>query len=510
MNVLLIYPKYPDTFWSFKHVLKFISKKAAFPPLGLLTVGAMLPRSWRMKLVDVNITELQDEQIIWADMVMVSAMIIQGPSAQEIINRCKAHGKTVVMGGPAATTRPEKFQGVDHFVLNEAEITLPRFLADWEKGTPQPIYTSSEKPDMIQTPVPLWSLIDFKDYATMAVQFSRGCPFDCEFCDIVVMFGRVPRTKTPAQMVAELQSLYEAGWNGDIFVVDDNLIGNKVKVKEMLRALIQWQKDHRYPYRLSAEVSTNLADDTELMQLMSAANFSKVFLGIETPNVASLKECNKYHNADRDLEKGVRIIQQNGLQVMGGFIIGFDNDTETIFDAQIKFIQKVGIVTAMVGVLNALPQTRLWHRLNAENRLLADTTGENTDGSINFIPVMGVDKLSAGYRRVLATLYSPKQYYKRIYTFIRHYRPTAREKITFMGLRAYLRSIWRIGILSRARMLYWKLLIKTSFRNIKALPIAVELAIYGLHFEKITRKVVQLDTARFNVVPQSGSAPGWS
>jgi len=255
MNILLIYPKYPDTYWSFKHVLKFVSKKATFPPLGLLTVAALLPQEWDKKLVDLNVTELKDEQIAWADMVFLSAMIVQTDSAREVIRRCKAAGKTIVAGGPAATTGHEKLAGVDHFVLNEAEITLPRFLADWKEGRPKAIYESNERPDITRTPVPLWSLINLKDYVTMPVQYSRGCPFDCEFCDIIVMYGRTPRTKNPEQMIREMQALREAGWKGDVFIVDDNFIGNKSRVKKMLPILSRWQKIPIHVYHRSKHQS---------------------------------------------------------------------------------------------------------------------------------------------------------------------------------------------------------------------------------------------------------------
>lgn len=489
MNALLIYPEYPDTFWSFKHVLNFISKKAAFPPLGLMTVAAMLPKEWDKKLIDVNITELADEHIDWADMIFLGAMLVQKKSAQEIIKRCKEKGKTVVAGGPAFTTQHDKFHGVDHFVLNEAEVTLPLFLEDLKQGNLKHIYTSDERPDITRTPIPLWSLVNFKDYASMSIQYSRGCPFNCEFCDIIIMNGRIPRTKAPEQVIKEVQSLYDAGWRGNLFIVDDNFIGKKEEVKKMLSFLISWQKEHKYPFQLYTEASTNLADDNELMQMMSAANFFKVFLGIETPCVDSLKECGKMQNVTRDLVKSVNIIQNNGMQVMGGFIVGFDNDSEGIFDAQIDFIQRTGVVTAMVGLLNALPQTRLWHRLKAEDRLLQDTSGENTDGSLNFMPKMGREKLVEGYKKILSTIYAPKQYYQRIDTFIKHYHPTARSRITVKDVKAFLRSVWRLGILSKSRFLYWKLLLKTGVTKTRAIPVAVELAILGLHFEKMTNRV---------------------
>jgi radical SAM superfamily enzyme YgiQ (UPF0313 family) len=490
MNILLVYPKYPETFWSFKHVLKFVSKKAAFPPLGLLTVASLLPADWEKKLVDVNVAELQDEQIAWADIVLISAMLVQADSAQEIINWCKSHGKTVIVGGPAATTQHERFTGVDHFVLNEAEVTLPLFLADLAEGNAKPIYSCTDRPDIKQTPLPLWSLINMSDYVTMPVQYSRGCPFNCEFCDIIVLYGQTPRTKSPEQLVLEMQSLYDMGWRNDVFIVDDNFIGNKTNVKKMLTSLITWQKEHNYPFTFTTETSVNLADDKELMQMMSSANFHKVFVGIETPNINSLHECGKYQNASRDLEVAVKTIQQNGMQVTGGFIVGFDSDTDGIYDAQIRFIQKVGIVTAMVGLLNALPQTRLWHRLQAEGRLLGDSTGENTDASINFIPKIAREKLLAGYQKILGTLYSPKHYYARINTFISNYHPSVKARISLQDLTAGAKSLWYIGILSKARFLYWKLIVRTCLKKAKALPIAIELAIYGLHFEKVTEKIL--------------------
>lgn len=489
MRILLAYPSYPDTFWSFKHVLRFISKAAAYPPLGLLTVAAMLPEEWDKRLVDCNVEELRDEDIAWADMVFIGAMLVQKDGALEIIRRCKEAGKRVVAGGPAFSSSPHLFPGVDHFVLNEAEITLPLFLRDLEAGRPQAVYASEEKPDITKTPAPMWSLIDFRRYATMAVQFSRGCPFNCEFCDIIVMNGRVPRTKTPAQMLRELDALWDAGWRGSVFVVDDNFIGNKDKVKQLLPEIIAWQKKRRHPFQFLTEASVNLAQDETLMLLMSMANFHKVFLGIESPSPESLKECSKHQNTALDLTRAVEAIHAHGMQVMGGFIVGFDSDQESIFEAQLGFIQKVGVVTAMVGVLNALPGTRLWHRLKAEDRLLADTSGENTDGSINFIPKMGMDTLMQGYKNLVASLYSPKHYYPRIHTFLRNYKPTARTRLTLIDLLAFARSMWTIGLRSRARWHYWRLVLKTGLTHFRTLPIAVELAIYGLHFEKCARRM---------------------
>jgi radical SAM superfamily enzyme YgiQ (UPF0313 family) len=451
----------------------------------------MVPESWEKKLVDLNTTKLKDEQLQWADMVFISAMIIQKASAQEVIARCKAMGKTVVAGGPAFTAQPEQYPDVTHLVLNEAEITLPLFLNDLALGKAQHLYTSQEKPSLHQTPVPLWSLIRLKDYAVIPIQYSRGCPFSCEFCDIIIMYGRTPRTKTPAQLIAELQSLHDAGWRGDVFIVDDNFIGNKVTVKKMLPVLIEWQKERKFPFNFLTEASVNLADDEELMTLMNQANFQNVFLGIETPEAESLKECGKTQNASRNLVDAVKTIQQHGMQVMAGFIIGFDTDSDNIFQRQVDFIQKSGIVTAMVGLLNALPHTPLWHRLNEQGRLLKESTGENTDGTLNFSPLMGEKKLVAGYRKVLATIYSPKYYYQRINTFMRNYKPNTTTRIPKREeLFAFFRSTWHIGVLSRARFSYWSLVVRTFITKPKAFPIAIEMAIAGQHFQRITRQLL--------------------
>ncbi|OQA01521.1 MAG: Ribosomal protein S12 methylthiotransferase RimO [Planctomycetes bacterium ADurb.Bin412] len=496
MNILLVYPEYPETFWSFKSVLKYISKKAAYPPLGLMTIAALLPQEWSKQLVDVNVTKLKDEQIDWADYVFIGAMIIQIPSAQEIINRCKARGKVVVVGGPAATSQPEVFQGVDHFVLNEAEVTLPLFLSDLARGNAQPVYTSAIHPDISQTPAPLWSLINMKHYVSMPIQYSRGCPFNCEFCDIIILYGRQPRTKSPQQLLTEIQSLYDAGWRRELFIVDDNFIGNKKNVKAMLPHLIRWQKEHNYPFQIITEASVDLARDPELMKMMSQANFNKVFLGLETPSLDSLKECNKLQNTNTDLEESIRILHTNGLQVMGGFIVGFDSDTKRIFEDQIRFIQNSGVVTAMVGILNALPQTQLWHRLRREGRLLQNSSGLNTDANVNFIPRMGITELLEGYQKVISTIYHPRHYYQRIHVFLKNYQPTTIHKINGKDLLAAAKSMWKIGLLSRARFLYWKLLLKTALTRIKSLPTAVELAIMGAHFEKISRPIIRAKSDR--------------
>jgi len=408
------------------------------------------------------------------------------------VNSGKEYGKKAVVGGPAFTTSSNTFKNADHYILDEAEITLPLFLKDFKQGKTKRYYRSKKRPDITKTPQPLWSLLNFKDYAAMALQYSRGCPYNCEFCDIIIMNGRIPRTKTPVQFIKELNGLYDAGWRGSVFIVDDNFIGNKVEVKKLLKIIYLWQKKRKFPFKLFTEASINLAEDIELMKLMSKANFYKVFLGLETPDIETLQACSKAQNTNIDLKEAVDTIQRHGMQVMGGFIVGFDNDTDSIFETQIKFIQKIGVVTAMVGMLNALPKTQLWHRLKEEGRLLKDTSGANTDGSINFVPKMGKDVLLQGYKELLSKIYSPKLYYKRINLFIKNYKPTVKSRLTNTEIKAFVRSIWKIGIVSRSRFLYWRMVIKTSVVKIKALPIAVELSIIGQHFEKITSDIVKV------------------
>ena len=486
MNVLLIYPEFPDTFWSFKHALRFIHKKASSPPLGLLTVAAMLPAEWSKRLIDVNVTQLAEADLEWADYAFISAMVVQRKSARQIVARCKEAGLKVVAGGPLFSSEYKTFETVDHFVLNEAELTLPPFLKDLEQGSAQRIYTTSEFPDLGQTPIPLWDLANLKRYATMNIQFSRGCPFNCEFCNVTALFGHRPRTKSADQMIAELDGLHKLGWRGSIFFVDDNFIGNKRYLKsELLPALIEWQKD-KGDITFNTEVSINLADDEQLMRMMVEAGFNMVFIGIETPDEESLSECSKRQNMHRNLVEDVRRIQRVGLQVQGGFIVGFDNDTPSIFQQQIDFIQSSGIVTAMVGLLQAPPGTRLYERLKREGRLLGQLSGDNVDGTTNIIPKMSLETLREGYENILQHIYSPEHYYQRVRTFLREYNPPKiNAPLQLEHILAFLRSIYRLGIVGRERSQYWKLLFWTLFHRPALFPLAVTLAIYGHHFRKV-------------------------
>ncbi len=495
MKVLLVYPRYPDTFWSFRYALKFISKKASFPPLGLLTVASMLPLAWQKRLVDMNVTYLTDEDIRWADYVFISAMVVQSDSVKEVIARCRKLGAKVVAGGPLFTTGYENFDGVDHFILGEAEAVLPSFVADLEKGQAQPIYVSNERPDISRTPLPDWTLINMKQYSSMSIQYSRGCPHDCEFCDIVVLNGHRPRTKDKEQLISELEVLYHGGWRGSVFIVDDNFIGNKRKLKEeTLPAIVEWSKKRKYPFVFLTEATINLADDEELMNLMAEAGFERVFIGIETPNEESLAECNKLHNTNRDLAASVRIMQRHGFEVQGGFIVGFDSDPVSIFKSQINFIQKSGVVTAMVGLLNAPHGTKLYHRLEKENRLLKDMTGDNTDCSLNFVPKMDYHTLIDGYKQVVNTIYSPKHFYARISTFVKEYRPPrlrATKRLRLYHITALIKSLWLLGIVERGRQHFWRLLLSTLVRHPRAFPISINLSVSGFHFRKVAQKLIR-------------------
>ncbi len=486
MNILLIYPQFPDTFWSFSHALRFIGKKAAFPPLGLLTVAALLPATWSLRLVDMNVNDITDDDLAWADMAFLSAMAVQRKSTAGIIARCQGRGLTIVAGGPLFTAEPDAFGQVDHLVLDEAEMTLPVFVAELENGCPQKIYRANGYPDVHQTPIPLWRLIHMNRYASLNIQYSRGCPFNCDFCNITSLFGSTPRTKAPPQVLAELDVIYQTGWRGNIFFVDDNFIGNKGSLKkQLLPALIEWRKDKKGCVFFT-ESSINLADDPDLMTLMADAGFDSVFIGIESPDENSLKECHKDHNKNRDMLLDVKKIHRSGMQVMGGFIVGFDSDTPSIFQRQIDFIQQSGIVTAMVGMLQAAPGTRLFNRLLDERRVCEDFSGDNVDGRTNIIPAMGLDNLIDGYRAIMRQIYSPRKYYQRIRSILKELTvPAVTVPIDWQRFLAFFRACLRLGVLGKERFQYWYLLIWTLARRPRLLPLAVTLSIYGYHYRRI-------------------------
>ncbi|MCC7306544.1 MAG: B12-binding domain-containing radical SAM protein [Acidobacteria bacterium] len=491
MKVLLVYPIFPDTYWSFRHALKIEGKKAPFPPLCLLTVAGMLPKTWERKLVDMNVEELRREDIEWADIVFVSAMIVQKESLEEVVDLVRSMGKRVVAGGPFVSTSSDKLPAADHIFIGEAETTLPEFIHDLELGIARKFYQANERPALQNTPVPDFSLIDMRHYSAMSIQYSRGCPFSCEFCDIIEIYGRVPRTKSNEQLLAELDALKDAGWRGMVFIVDDNFIGNKKNVRLLLPALLEWSRKNGDPFKFITEASINLAEDETLLQLMQDVGFKRVFLGIETPVEESLKLANKGQNTKRNLLDSIKKIQSYGLEVMGGFIVGFDTDPDDIFERQMNFIRESGIPLAMVGLLSALPDTQLWRRLSKEGRLLDETSGNNTDCSLNFIPKMDKEKLVAGYKTLLRNIYSPKEYYTRVLTCLsrsRHGESGMLRRNVKDDLRSFFKLIFTLGIQDPARLQFWKYFYRLVRFHPRNFAHGLTLAAMGYHFRLITEK----------------------
>jgi radical SAM superfamily enzyme YgiQ (UPF0313 family) len=489
MKTLFVYPEFPDTYWSFRHALSFEGKRSAFPPLGLLTISAILPDAWERRLVDMNIQPLKPSDIEWADVVFCSAMLVQKDSLRRVVELCKAAGKRVVIGGPYVTTSSEHLPEADHIFLGEAETTLPEFVRDLERGAAKRVYHAAERPPLSTAPVPDFHLADLRRYSAMPVQYSRGCPFQCEFCDIIEIYGRVPRTKSNEQMLAELDALFRLGWRGMVFIVDDNFIGNKRNVKRLLPALADWSERHGRPFSFITEASVNLAEDDELLDGMRRAHFRRVFLGIETPVEASLKEAQKGQNMRRDLLDSVRKIQSYGMEVMAGFIVGFDNDPDDIFERQIEFIRESAIPLAMVGLLTALPDTQLWRRLEREGRLLVESTGNNTDGSLNFVPKMDATRLIEGYKSIMRAIYSPGEYYQRALDCLERVvavAPAARRNGIASDVVTLFRIVLALGVRDRARGEFWRYLRHALTRHREKFADAVRLAAVGYHFRKLT------------------------
>jgi radical SAM superfamily enzyme YgiQ (UPF0313 family) len=505
MNALLIYPEFPETFWSFKHALKFLGKRAAQPPLGLMTIAALLPSAWNKRLVDTNVETLRDRDLAWADVVFLSGMHIQSESLLAIVERCGARDLRTVVGGPISSSMPAVELKADHVVIGEAESLIAGLARELEAGTAKPVYQAAERPEMCTSPLPDLSLIKMKRYSTMTVQYSRGCPFNCEFCDIIEIYGRRPRTKAVTQVLAELEQLRAAGWRESVFIVDDNFIGNKARAKELLRALVEWRAQTGAVFEFITEASLNLADDTELMQLMKDAGFKSVFLGIETPDESGLISSNKLQNTRRSLLESVARIQSYGIEVMGGFILGFDTDKEDIFDRMVEFIEKSGIPIAMVGLLQAMPGTQLFRRLRSEGRIVDGGGGNNTFcDRLNFLPRMDATKLVEGYRNVMKRIYNCEAYYERVKLYLNRAHPKPAKRVagepakqrpqsepwmTRDNLRALANSIVRQGVLGRHQWSYWKFLASAATRYRRCFGAAMTLAVMGYHFQVMTRKL---------------------
>jgi radical SAM superfamily enzyme YgiQ (UPF0313 family) len=488
VKVLLVYPEFPDTFWSFKHALPFQGKRSAYPPLGLLTVSALLPSKWERRLVDMNVRPLKDSDLDWADVVFFSGMMVQGPSMKAQIARAQRRGLRTVVGGPIVSAQDPAIAEANYVVEGEAEEMIAELAADLERGEAKPHYAKGDLPDLKRVPLPDLHLASLRRYSAMAVQFSRGCPFTCEFCDIIEIYGRRPRTKAPEQILAEFDQLYHFGWRGPVFLVDDNFIGNKKCVKLLLPQLVAWMRDHKFPFSLFTEASLNLAEDPDLLRLMREAHFTRVFLGIETPVEESLKETTKFQNLRKDLLESVRLIQSHGIEVMAGFIVGFDSDPPDVFQRQIQFIREAAIPLSMVGLLTALPNTQLWRRLKEEGRLLKQSLGGDSvrSADLNFIPKMNTEELLAGYRKILETIYNPREYFERASAFLSQLGTAARAPLVFSDMMAVARSLWRQGLRSNYRIEYWKFLAQALHRHRQHLDKAITLAIMGHHFFELT------------------------
>lgn len=490
MNVLLVYPRFPDTYWSFRYALWFQGKRAAQPPLGLMTVAALLPLSWNKRLIDANVERLRDRDLRWADVAFVSGMQVQQRELVGIVRRCRAQGLRTVVGGPITSTVPHMELECDHVVIGEAEDLIGGLAADLERGTARPLYQSAERPGLEQSPLPDLSLIRMDRYSTMTVQCSRGCPFNCEFCDIIEIYGRRPRTKEAAQVVRELDQLYDAGWRGAVFIVDDNFIGNKMRARLLLVAIGQWQRAHGHAFRLITEASINLADDPALLQSMKDAGFASVFLGIETPDESSLAATNKLQNTRRDLLASVAAIQGYGIEVMGGFILGFDTDREDIFDRLVEFIQKSAIPIAMVGLLQAIPGTQLFRRLTREGRIEDSGGGNNTACQLNFRPSMNAERLIDGYRSVLRRIYASEPYYRRARQYLSRCQPRYHPHFNFGNIRALVLSVVCQGILGKSRASYWRFVAAAATRHRASFGAAMTLAVMGYHFQRVTERLL--------------------
>ena len=493
MNALLIYPEFPDTFWSFRHALRFIGKKSAFPPLGLLTISSMLPKSWHRRLVDMNVRPLTNADLKWAEVVFASAMYVQKESLKEVISLCKAQGKTVVMGGPYASMGLNDAIEADHVFVGEVETTFPGFLDDFERGEAKAVYQAPERPPLALTPIPDFELAELSQYSDMSVQYSRGCPFNCEFCDIIEIYGRVPRTKSNQQILAELDALVRVGWRGEVFIVDDNFIGNKKNVRLLMPELAEWSARNKYPFAFTTEASVNLADDDELLAQMRTAGFRQVFIGIETPVVESLKEAQKGQNTRRDLIDSVRKVQSYGMEVLGGFIVGFDNDPDDIFERQINFIRESAIPVAMVGLLAAIPDTQLWRRLEREGRLTREQehTGSNTDCVLNFVPKMDASRLIEGYKSIIRNIYSPREYYERSLDSLGRVTRVGAPHIGEGGLKredltAFARIIFALGVRDRSRGEFWRFMRRVVSEHRDKIDDGLMFAALGYHFRKLT------------------------
>jgi len=497
VKVLMVWPRFPPSFWGFEGMLDMIPEKAIMPPLGLITVAALCPASWNIRLLDRAFEELLDEDLRWADLVMVSAMHAQREDARSILARARALGRRTFIGGPWASSEPEAVATeADHVLVGEVEEAFPDIAAALERGTARSLYQITDKPDMTRSPQPRFDLLRLDRYASMSVQFSRGCPFQCEFCDIITIYGRKPRTKTSAQVIGELETLRRLGWRDEVFIVDDNFIGNSHAALQLARDLKVWQDSHGRPFPLYTEASIDLADRPELLAAMVEANFMYVFIGIETPSAEALKETRKFQNLRRDNVQQIRIIQESGLWVLGGFIVGFDSDDESIFNRQLEFIDRTGIAWAMAGVLQAPPTTALYDRMKKEGRLIENSQAMTNFSPPNFRTVLPLPVLLRGLTDLLTGLYEPESYFRRAFRSLEVWRPRAIQRPPNLPLSQELRvlfaSLWTQGVRSNYRLAYWRFLgkmIRSWSREPAKMWLGFMVLISAHHFLNYAREV---------------------
>ncbi|NWF87876.1 MAG: B12-binding domain-containing radical SAM protein [Ignavibacteriaceae bacterium] len=506
MNILLVYPEMPDTISKFKDMVRLSGKKANFPPIGLLTVASILPRNWNKKLVDVNIDPLKEKDLRWADYVFISATNIQTESVKDIVQICANHKKKIVAGGPLFTHEYEKFPDITHFVLNEAEITLPQFISDLENNSLKRIYSSNEFADIKLTPPPMWDLIDLNKYLYSTLQYSRGCPYLCDFCDVTALFGRVPRTKSTGQILRELDLLVSNGKNEMIFFADDNLIGNKERLKkELLPALIEWRGKNNFAPAFATQLTINLVDDSELMQLMLEAGFRHILIGIESLQTPSLEQMRKKQNTNRNLLEDIKQLQSEGFIIIGTFIVGLDTDTEDVFPNLIDFIQESGLVLVVINVLKAPPGTELYKRMEREKRLLK--AFEFHEDRTNIIPIMDKALLFNGYKKILENVYDPKNIYQRIIKYYsilnrKKVKYPIKRKIGFYELIIFLMIIFKLGIVNSQRKYFWQLIFWTLRNKAKYLDLSILFSLLMLQYQKLLKNFRENDNRGITIFSQ--------
>jgi radical SAM superfamily enzyme YgiQ (UPF0313 family) len=511
VKVLMVWPSFPPSFWGFEGVLQMIPERAMTPPLGLITVAALCPATWEIRLIDHAFEELRDEDIKWADLVMVSAMHAQRADALTVLRRARDMGRRTFVGGPWASTDPDAVLLVaDHVMVGEAEEAFPGIAAALENGTAHALYRIVDKPDMTRSPVPRFDLLHRDKYTSMPIQFSRGCPFQCEFCDIITIYGRRPRAKTPTQVIQELDVLRRLGWRNEVFIVDDNFIGNHAQALQLSRELVEWQKLHQQPFSFYTEASIDLASRPELMDAMVEANFMYVFIGIETPSAEALKESRKFQNLRKNNVEQVRIIQEKGLWVLAGFIVGFDSDDETIFARQLDFIDQTAIAWAMAGILMAPPTTALFDRMKREGRLIEDSQSIMQFGLPNFRTILPLPILLRGLCTLLEGLYRPDAFFERAYNSLKVWQPKATQKPPYLGMyynvRVLFSSIWQQGLCSNYRLSYWRFLyrmVSSFWRSPAKMWLGFTVLLSAHHFVLYSKVVIEHLEEQVELVEQN-------